>query len=59
MKFHYGWSRLGRRREEMRAACDWQLEQAIEWIKEYPMKAGRARMIADFKQAMRPQEDNS
>jgi hypothetical protein len=43
----------------MRAACDWQLEQAIEWIKEYPMKAGRARMIADFKQAMRPQEDNS
>jgi hypothetical protein len=40
------------------AGADRRLEQVIEWLKEYPMRAGRARMIADFKEAMRPQENN-
>jgi phosphoserine phosphatase len=52
-------------REDMRAAADWQLGQVIEWIKECPnydldFHSECRRMIADLKQAMRPQqqEDN-
>jgi hypothetical protein len=46
---------------DMRAAADWQLEQVIEWIKECPnydldFLSECRRMIADLKQAMRPQQ---
>jgi hypothetical protein len=46
---------------DMRAAADWQLEQVIEWIKECPnydldFHSECRRMIADLKQAMRPQQ---
>lgn len=49
--------------EDMRAAADWQLEQVIEWIEEcsnydLDFHSECRRMIADLKQAMRPQEDN-
>ena len=47
----------------MRAAADWQLEQVIEWLEYYPIKdvldtGGYSALIKDFKEAMRPQEDN-
>ena len=47
---------------EMRAAADWQLEQMIEWLEYYPIKdvldtGGYSALIKDFKEAMRPQED--
>jgi len=47
-----------------RAAADWQLEQVIEWIKECPdcydldFHSESRRMIADLKQAMRPQQQH-
>jgi hypothetical protein len=49
--------------DDMRAAADWQLEQVIEWIEEcsnydLDFHSECHRMIADLKQAMRPQEDN-
>ncbi len=51
------------RHGDMRAAADWQLEQVIEWIEEcsnydLDFHSECRRMIADLKQAMRPQEDN-
>ena len=47
----------------MRSAADWQLEQVIEWLEYYPIKdvldtGGYSALIKDFKEAMRPQEDN-
>ena len=54
-------------RADMRAAADWQLKQVIEWIKGRPnydplyLHSECRRMIADLKEAMRPQqqqEDN-
>jgi hypothetical protein len=52
------------RHSDMRAAADWQLEQVIEWIKECPdcydldFHSESRRMIADLKQAMRPQQQH-
>ena len=47
----------------IRAGADWQLEQVIEWLEYYPIKdtldtGGYSALIKDFKEAMRPQEDN-
>lgn len=53
------------RHDDMRAAADWQLEQVIEWIKECPdcydldFHSESQRMIADLKQAMRPQQQEN
>ena len=40
----------------MRSAADWQLEQCIEWLKDE--LSYEACLLSDFKEAMRPQEDN-
>ena len=55
--------------DDMRAAADWQLEQAIEWMKDHNTQYIREdsmgiyfddeKCIDDFKKAMRPQENNS
>ena len=48
---------------DMRSAADWQLEQVIEWLEYYPIKdvldtGGYSALIKDFKEAMRPQQQN-
>jgi hypothetical protein len=49
---------------DLRDAADWQLEQVIEWIEECSnydvcFHSECQRMIADHKQAMRPQQQEN
>jgi hypothetical protein len=48
---------------DMRAVSDWQLEQAIEWLKDYTKTVEFLKhphyVVTELKKAMRPQEDNS
>ena len=48
-------------REDMRDAADWQLEQVIKWLEDYPWSDviiynGEDALIEEFKKAMRPQQ---
>ncbi len=54
--------------QAMRTAADWQLEQAVEWLKNCNMdhslsydgeyRSDRYLVVNAFREAMRPQEEN-
>ena len=49
--------------KDMRAVADWQLEQVIKWLHDYPVYDlitynGEDALAEELKKAMRPQENN-